>query len=112
MRLWLIPEDDLKLRSVMAALAYQAHRASSEKNGTGTLLRKDALDLLEKAEQLGDIRLASEFLDYVDQRAGLLIGNGGELAKAHLIQFPAPYLSGIPGRRSSGSPARSGANLL
>ena len=91
-------KNDLKLRAVMEALAYQAHRASAEKSGTGTLLRKDALDLLEKAEQLGDIRLAAEFLDYVDQRAGLLVGYGGELNKPTSYSFPhrtfQEYLAG------------------
>jgi formylglycine-generating enzyme required for sulfatase activity len=91
-------KNDLKLRGVMESLAYEAHRASAETGGTGTLLRKDALDLLEKAEQLGDIRLAAEFLDYVDQRAGLLVGYGGELTKPTAYSFPhrtfQEYLAG------------------
>ncbi len=91
-------KNDLKLRAVMEALAYQAHRASADKNGTGTLLRKDALDLLERDDQLGDVRLAAEFLDYVDQRAGLLVGYGGELTKPTSYSFPhrtfQEYLAG------------------
>jgi formylglycine-generating enzyme required for sulfatase activity len=91
-------KNDLKLLAVMEALAYQAHRASADKNGTGTLLRKDALDLLERDDQLGDVRLAAEFLDYVDQRAGLLLGYGGELTKPTSYSFPhrtfQEYLAG------------------
>ena len=91
-------KNDLKLRAVMEALAYQAHRASAGQGGTGTLLRKDALDLLEKDEHLGDVKLAADFLDYVDQRAGLLVGYGGELARPTSYSFPhrtfQEYLAG------------------
>ncbi|MBI5294613.1 MAG: SUMF1/EgtB/PvdO family nonheme iron enzyme [Chloroflexi bacterium] len=91
-------KNDLKLRAVMEVLAYQAHRASAEQSGTGTLLRKDALDLLEKGEHLGDVKLAADFLDYVDQRAGLLVGYGGELTKPTSYSFPhrtfQEYLAG------------------
>lgn len=91
-------KNDLKLRAVMEALAYQAHRASAGQGGTGTLLRKDALDLLEKDEHLGDVKLAADFLDYVDQRAGLLVGYGGELTRPTSYSFPhrtfQEYLAG------------------
>ncbi len=91
-------KDDLKLRAVMESLAYAAQRASTEKGGTGTLLRKDAIDLLERPDLLGDLQLAGRFLDYVDQRAGLLVGYGGELGKPTAYSFPhrtfQEYLSG------------------
>ena len=98
-------KNDLKLRSVMESLAYAAHRASTQSGGTGTLLRKDAIELLEKAENLGSLQLAGEFLDYVDQRAGLLLGYGGELSKPTAYSFPhrtfQEYLAGayLAGRR-------------
>jgi len=91
-------KNDLKLRMVMESLAYAAHQASAESTGTGTLLRKDAVELLEKAENLGDLQLAGEFLDYVNQRAGLLVGYGGELSKPTAYSFPhrifQEYLAG------------------
>lgn len=91
-------KNDLKLRAVMEALAYEAHRASTKESGTGSLLRKDALDLLEGDNLLGDMHLAVEFLDYVDQRAGLLVGYGGELNKPTAYSFPhrtfQEYLAG------------------
>ena len=91
-------KDDLKLRAVLEALAYAAHRASTGAGGAGTLLRKDALDLLEQPQNLGELRLAGEFLDYVDQRAGLLVGYGGELHKPTAYSFPhrtfQEYLAG------------------
>jgi len=91
-------KNDLKLRAVMEALAYQAHRASAKESGTGSLLRKDALALLEDDNLLGDMHLAVEFLDYVDQRAGLLVGYGGELNKPTAYSFPhrtfQEYLAG------------------
>ena len=91
-------KNDLKLRAVMESLAYAAHRASTESGGTGTLLRKDAIELLDKDENLGSLQLAGEFLDYVDQRAGLLVGSGGELSKPTAYSFPhrtfQEYLAG------------------
>lgn len=91
-------KNDLKLRAVMEALAYQAHRASTKESGTGSLLRKDALALLEDDNLLGNMHLAVEFLDYVDQRAGLLVGYGGELNKPTAYSFPhrtfQEYLAG------------------
>lgn len=98
-------KDDLKLRAVMESLAYAAHRASAQSGGNGSLLRKDVIDLLEQPEHLGDLRLAGEFLDYVDQRVGLLVGAGGELNKPTSYSFPhrtfQEYLAGswLAGRR-------------
>jgi formylglycine-generating enzyme required for sulfatase activity len=49
-------------------------------------------------EYLGEIGLAQEFLDYVDQRSGLIKGNGGELDKPTSYSFPhrtfQEYLAG------------------
>lgn len=91
-------KDDLKVRAVMESLAYAAHRASVKSNGTGSLLRKDAIELLDKAENLGNLQLAGAFLDYVDQRAGLLVGSGGDLCKPTEYNFPhrtfQEYLAG------------------
>ncbi len=91
-------KDDLKLRAVVEALAYTAHRASATSGETGDLLRKEAIGLLESSELLGSLQLAGEFLDYVDQRAGLLVGRGGELGKPVSYSFPhrtfQEYLAG------------------
>ena len=91
-------KNDLKLRSVIENLAYAAHIVSTESNGVGALLRKDAIDLLEKSENFGDLKLAGEFLDYVDQRAGILVGYGGELSRPLAYSFPhrtfQEYLAG------------------
>jgi len=98
-------KNDLKLRQVMENLAYAANRASTKMKGSGMLLRKDALELLEQNENLGEVTLAAEFLDYVDQRAGLLVGYGGELNKPTSYSFPhrafQEYLAGayLAGRR-------------
>ncbi|MFZ1474651.1 MAG: SUMF1/EgtB/PvdO family nonheme iron enzyme, partial [Anaerolineae bacterium] len=88
--------DDLKLRLVMERLAYEAHRA---KRGAAVDLERGAtLVLLDQAEYLGDTSLAAEFLDYVDQRAGLLLGRGGELGHPATYSFPhrtfQEYLAG------------------
>ncbi|MEA3397401.1 MAG: NACHT domain-containing protein, partial [Chloroflexota bacterium] len=69
--------DDLKLRSILERLAYAAHQGQ-EHSRAADLQRKDLLEILEDPLYLGDVGLAAEFLDYVDQRAGLLVGQGGD----------------------------------
>ncbi|MDX9954455.1 MAG: SUMF1/EgtB/PvdO family nonheme iron enzyme [Anaerolineae bacterium] len=69
--------DDLKLRALLERLAYEAHSRQAGKRRGGDLARKDLLEILEDKAYLGNLSLAAEFLDYVDQRAGLLVGQGG-----------------------------------
>ncbi len=76
-RLTALLEDDLRLRRILDRLGYEAHRLQSEQGAGADLSRLDILGLLEDDAYLGDIGLAAEFLDYVDQRTGLLIGQGG-----------------------------------
>ncbi len=93
--------DTLKLRRLMRRLAYEAHQQQSAKGPEADLSRLDILGLLEQPEHLGSLALADEFLDYVDQRAGLLIGRGGDNAaggKPKTYNFPhrtfQEYLAG------------------
>jgi formylglycine-generating enzyme required for sulfatase activity len=69
--------DDLKLRQTMETLAYEAHQGQADRSRAADLQRRDLLAVLETPAHLGHIGLAAEFLDYVDQRAGLLVGRGG-----------------------------------
>ena len=91
-------KDENRLLSALEHLAHQAQAAGKENKKTADLSRKDALDILEAREYLGDPGLAGEFLDYVDQRSGLLRGNGGELNKPTSYSFPhrtfQEYLAG------------------
>ena len=81
-------KDDNRLRAVLERLAYETHRMGNKDEDTADLPRGTALGLLEAKEYLGDPALASEFLDYVDQRAGLLVGKGGELERPTSYSFP------------------------
>jgi len=98
--------DERRRRKTMERLAYEAHCAGCGKQGAADLPRGQALILLEKPEHLGRIELAQEFLDYVDQRAGLLIGLGGEPGRPAAYSFPhrtfQEYLAGCAmiGQRS------------
>jgi len=109
---WL--DDKHKLRPALNRLGYEAHRRQatiqkpgfSEKPGFSApsdqpadLTRGDILALLEMPEYLQDAGLAAEFLDYVDQRAGLLVGRGNEGdGKPSIYTFPhrtfQEYLAG------------------
>ena len=87
-----------RLREVVEGLAYTAHRYQQEGHAGGDLPRGHALTFLEDANYLGDAGPASAFLDYVDQRAGLLVGQGGALGKPTTYKFPhrtfQEYLAG------------------
>jgi len=96
--------DLLKLRQILERLAYEVQRRQGHSRATGSaaqgdLPRLEALALLEEPRYLGDIGLAHEFLDYADQRAGLLQGRGGEEGRqAAAYTFPhrtfQEYLAG------------------
>ncbi|MCB0212614.1 MAG: SUMF1/EgtB/PvdO family nonheme iron enzyme [Anaerolineae bacterium] len=88
--------DPLKLRRIIERLAYEIHRRQSQSRradatNQGDLPRMDALLLLEETHYLGDLSLASQFLDYVDQRAGLLQGRGGEEGNKAAIAYTFPH---------------------
>ncbi|MBX7253712.1 MAG: SUMF1/EgtB/PvdO family nonheme iron enzyme [Candidatus Promineofilum sp.] len=82
--------DDRKLRGVLERLAYEVHRRQSQGQASD-LERKEVLALLETAPYLGRVGLAADFLDYVDQRSGLLVGRGGD-------DDSQPALYGFPHR--------------
>jgi len=101
--------DDLKLRGLLERLAYEAHRWGAGGSEVADLPRSELLLLLEDPAYLGDLGLASKFLDYVDQRAGLLVGQGGGEAGQRPQSYAFPhrtfqeYLAGcyLVGRRGT-----------
>ena len=82
--------DSRRLQGILQRLGYEAHRLQAEQKEAdldrGTLLR-----LLEEPIYLDDAGLAAHFLDYVDQRAGLLVGRGGDLAGRKPQQYRFPH---------------------
>lgn len=70
--------DDLKLRQILEMIAYEAHQAQAKQGPEARLSRLELLTLLEKPKYLGNLACADAFLDYVDQRAGMLVGYGGD----------------------------------
>ena len=95
-RLQAVLTDQLKMRQVMERLAYEVHQRQSRsqaaaETGQGDLPRLAACGLLEETRYLGDLGLASEFLDYVDQRAGLLQGRGGEEGSKTTTTYTFPH---------------------
>lgn len=100
-------KDDTRLLPALERLAYEAHTTERINRKSGDLERMKARDILEDDQYLGDPLLAIEFLDYVDQKSGLLTGKGGKLSKPVSYGFPhrtfQEYLSGchIAGQRSA-----------
>ncbi|MBL8100797.1 MAG: SUMF1/EgtB/PvdO family nonheme iron enzyme [Anaerolineales bacterium] len=97
-----LKKDDILL-STLQMLAYEAHRANfqateKDQKTETDLPRGYILTLLEQSKFLGSTELASEFLDYVDQRSGILVGKGGELEHPTSYSFPhrtiQEYLAG------------------
>ncbi|VEN74395.1 hypothetical protein EPICR_30332 [Candidatus Desulfarcum epimagneticum] len=68
--------DGIKLSSIMKNLAYKAHSRNPKKETDLPFM--GLVDFLGTKEFLGSMDLAKEFLEYVDQRAGLLVGQGGD----------------------------------
>ena len=73
--LQVVLSTETKLRQILERVAYEVH--SQQAGDEADLPRGDLLTLLEAREYLGAAGLAADFLDYVDQRAGLLVGRGG-----------------------------------
>lgn len=85
------------IRKSMERLAFEAQLRSGRKKKLADLPRKDALDILER-ENFFEIGMAGLFLDYINQRAGLLVGRGGDLKHPEIYSFPhrtfQEYLAG------------------
>ena len=81
-------DDTRRIRHILERLAHENHQR--EAAGLGDLTRGDALTLLEEPANLGDITLAAHFLDYVDRRAGILVGEGGnpDAKRPQTYRFP------------------------
>jgi formylglycine-generating enzyme required for sulfatase activity len=106
-------KDDLRLRATLERLAYDAHTRGLRQGEAAELTRGRALELLEEPAYLASAGLADEFLDYVDQRAGLLVGRGGDLGRPTTYAFPhrtfQEYLAGcyLVGGRDASAMARA-----
>ncbi len=91
-------KNDLRLRSAMERLGYEAHTAGTSEQKAAELARGTALTILDAPEYLASIELANEFLDYIDAKAGLLVGRGGEAGRPAVYSFPhrtfQEYLAG------------------
>jgi formylglycine-generating enzyme required for sulfatase activity len=81
--------DERKLRLVLERLAFAAHHKRGAQEAD--LPRSELLVLLEDKDLLGDVGAASAFLAYVDHRAGLLVGKGGDEAGDRPLHYSFPH---------------------
>ncbi len=97
-------DDEHRIRPILERLAFEVHKAEQEvgRQGADTdeagLDRLGLLGLLEASTYLGSLSLAEAFLDYVDDRAGILVGRGGGPDEPLRYSFPhrtfQEYLAG------------------
>ncbi|MDZ4702173.1 MAG: SUMF1/EgtB/PvdO family nonheme iron enzyme [Rhodothermales bacterium] len=92
-----LAEKQARMRTVMERLAYEAHLARVA-DKAADLPRASTIELLSDKAYFGHESLATQFLDYVDQRAGLLIGRGENAVRPASYGFPhrtfQEYLAG------------------
>ncbi len=84
-------KDTHLMRSILDQLGYAAHQLQETAGSGADLSRKDVLTVLEKNANLWPSKLADEFLDYVDLRAGLLVGQGGSEADDQPMTYGFPH---------------------
>ncbi|MCD4752777.1 MAG: SUMF1/EgtB/PvdO family nonheme iron enzyme [Anaerolineaceae bacterium] len=86
------------IHRAMEHLAFLTHRLGKSNRVAADLPRRLTIDVLEEDEYLGSAGLAEEFLNYLDQRSGLLHGCGGRMSKPDSYAFPhrtfQEYLAG------------------
>lgn len=96
-----ILRDDYRIRPILEAIAWEAHRRQSDRRNPTDLRRGALYELLERPGNLESGALADAFLDYIDTRSGLIIGLGGDdeaQSKPAIYTFPhrtfQEYLAG------------------
>ncbi len=86
-----------RIRPVIERLAFEAHQKGAL-DTAADLPRLEALEILESTEYLGCLDVANRFLNYVDERSGLLVGRGGTPGRPGAYSFPhrtfQEYLAG------------------
>jgi formylglycine-generating enzyme required for sulfatase activity len=95
-------DDDYRIHGGLSALAYAAHDQQANvqrSNDTAAdLTSAQIVALLSASPYLRSEAMAREFLGYVDECAGLLVGNGGQDHTASTYAFPhrtfQEYLAG------------------
>jgi len=84
------------VRPALEHLAFTSHRTAKGEKEAPDLPRTTALEILN--EHFKNYGLAEEFLQYLDQRSGLLQGKGGTIQQADTYTFPhrtfQEYLAG------------------
>ncbi|RMF76217.1 MAG: DUF4062 domain-containing protein, partial [Chloroflexi bacterium] len=87
---------DMELRRLLWEIAYDAHSTQTEDEGTADIAEPDLIFMLR--DRLGDLHKAEVFCNYVEQRAGLLIGRGQDAKNRRVFTFPhrtfQEYLAG------------------
>lgn len=89
-----IREDDLY--RILWEIAYDAHSKQEIREGAADISEADVVAIMRK--RLGDLAKAQELCNYIERRAGLLIGRGQDAGGWRVFAFPhrtfQEYLAG------------------
>lgn len=81
--------DELKMRTILERLAHDAHER--ERRQEGSLRFGTLIEVLSGPAYLNDLALAGEFLRYVDEKAGVLVGEGGSERAGQPVTYRFPH---------------------
>ncbi|NLF78992.1 MAG: SUMF1/EgtB/PvdO family nonheme iron enzyme [Chloroflexi bacterium] len=90
--------DEIDLYRILWQIAYEAHEQQADREGAADIPKKDVIAIAAENHLRGDYGKAQRFCDYVEERAGLLIGRGGDDHQRRVYAFPhrtfQEYLAG------------------
>jgi formylglycine-generating enzyme required for sulfatase activity len=90
--------DENDLYRMLWQIAYDAHQQQADRAGAADIPKHEVMAIVAEEHLGDDYAKAQLFCDYVEERAGLLIGRGGVDTKRRIYAFPhrtfQEYLAG------------------
>ena len=79
--------NDGILYSMIWQIAYTAHEGQADREGAADIPQMEIIGIVSDYVK-GNLNLAKDFCDYVESRAGLLLGRGSERGMRRIFTFP------------------------
>ncbi|NDJ78730.1 MAG: DUF4062 domain-containing protein, partial [Chloroflexi bacterium] len=81
-------DDESDLYRILWQIAYEAHEHQGGHDEAADIPKSDVMAIAAEDHLEGDYAKAQRFCDYVEERAGLLVGRGGVDRQRHMYAFP------------------------